>query len=429
MPDASFDFDEELLREVSAPAETGGVISTDAFLEDIAGGEPDFSGGLTDELSALTGLGRPGRPTASVNKIPEPAASGELLRQTRASTAIPCSESSTASRACRGSAYSMQSVKVVVTGPFNAGKTTFIKAVSEITVLSTERQISDTSTEGSGETTVAMDFGRITVSTMSSLYLFGTPGQSRFSFMWETLSEGMLGFVLIVDAMEPQTLEDARGMIEFFTEMSDVPFVVAANKVAAEDVAQLQQVRADLALDPSVPLLSVDARDRDSVKSVLLGLLYEILESMENVTMDPRLYMLAGTFALLVFAIVATVVSFVRASRRHRLNPRRSRRLPRRSGPSFPRPSIEPSTRASRASRSGSMPIAPVPRFWCPFGLERGAHRKTRLPLRFFPRQHSRLGSRHLPQRSLHENLWPWNPRQSRPRNSRMLRTQLVRPQ
>ena len=174
----------------------------------------------------------------------------------------------------------MQSVKVVVTGPFNAGKTTFIKSVSEITVLSTERQVSDSSAEGGGETTVAMDFGRITVSDDVVLYLFGTPGQSRFSFMWETLSEGMLGFVLIVDATSPQTLEGAREMIQFFTEMSDVPFVVAANKVEAEDVDQLEQVRGDLALDPKVPLLPVDARDRDSVKAVLLGLLYEILESM-----------------------------------------------------------------------------------------------------------------------------------------------------
>ncbi len=174
----------------------------------------------------------------------------------------------------------MQSVKVVVTGPFNAGKTTFIKAVSEITVLSTERQVSDSSGEGGGETTVAMDFGRITVSDDVVLYLFGTPGQARFSFMWETLSEGMLGFVLIVDAMEPSTFEDARGMISFFTEMSDVPFIVAANKVSADDLETLQQVRADLQLADNVPLLPVDARDRDSVKASLLGLLYEILESM-----------------------------------------------------------------------------------------------------------------------------------------------------
>ena len=174
----------------------------------------------------------------------------------------------------------MQSVKVVVTGPFNAGKTTFIKSVSEITVLSTERQVSDVSSEGSGETTVAMDFGRITVSDDVVLYLFGTPGQERFSFMWETLSEGMLGFVLLVDATAEDSVSDARNMIEFFRDMSDVPFVVAANKVAADDLDALRKVRSDLGIDESVPLLPVDARDKDSVKAVLLGLLYRILESM-----------------------------------------------------------------------------------------------------------------------------------------------------
>ena len=174
----------------------------------------------------------------------------------------------------------MQSVKVVITGPFNAGKTTFIKSVSEITVLSTERQVSDSSGERSGETTVAMDFGRITVSDDVVLYLFGTPGQARFSFMWETLSEGMLGFVLMVDSSEPSSFEDARDMIEFFTNMSDVPFVVAANKVSADDLETLQHMRADLHLADDVPLLPVDAREKDSVKAALLGLLYEILEGM-----------------------------------------------------------------------------------------------------------------------------------------------------
>jgi uncharacterized protein len=174
----------------------------------------------------------------------------------------------------------MQSVKVVVTGPFNAGKTTFIKSVSEITVLSTERQVSDASGEGHGETTVAMDFGRITVSDDVVLYLFGTPGQQRFSFMWETLSEGMLGFVLLVDSTSVASVNEAVEMIGFFTGMSDVPFVVAANKVAADDSETLASVRTRLGLDPAVPLLPVDARDRESVKGVLLGLLYRILDSM-----------------------------------------------------------------------------------------------------------------------------------------------------
>ncbi len=174
----------------------------------------------------------------------------------------------------------MQSVKVVITGPFNAGKTTFIKAVSEITVLSTERQISETSGEGAGETTVAMDFGRITISDDVVLYLFGTPGQERFSFMWETLSEGMLGFVVLVDSKSDESISDAIGMIQFFTRMSDVPFVVAANKVPASDVERLRSLRATIGLAEGVPLLPVDARDRESVKAVLLGLLYRILDSM-----------------------------------------------------------------------------------------------------------------------------------------------------
>lgn len=174
----------------------------------------------------------------------------------------------------------MQSVKVVVTGPFNAGKTTFIKAVSEIAVLSTERQISEAADEGSGETTVAMDFGRITVSEEVVLYLFGTPGQERFSFMWETLSEGMLGFVLLVDADDEKSFEDAKTMIGFFKDVSDVPYVVAGNKVAADDSETLTQLRQTLDLDDHVPLLPVDAREKDSVKAVLLGLLYEIVESM-----------------------------------------------------------------------------------------------------------------------------------------------------
>lgn len=174
----------------------------------------------------------------------------------------------------------MQSVKVVITGPFNAGKTTFIKAVSEITVLSTERQISETSGEGSGETTVAMDFGRITISDDVVLYLFGTPGQERFSFMWETLSEGMLGFVVLIDADDRSSYDDAKSMIAFFKSMSDVPFVVAGNKVPADDIEQLRALRTAIDLDDDVPLLPVDARDRESVKAVLLGLLYRILDSM-----------------------------------------------------------------------------------------------------------------------------------------------------
>ncbi len=179
----------------------------------------------------------------------------------------------------------MQSVKIVVTGPYNAGKTTFIKSVSEITVLSTERVVSGGAPGGNGaehgETTVAMDFGRITITDDIVLYLFGTPGQERFSFMWETLSEGMLGFVVMVDATDAESFENARSVVEFFRTMSDVPYVVAANRLDAGAIDDLGALRAALGLADGVPLLAVDARDRASVKAVLLALLNRVLESMD----------------------------------------------------------------------------------------------------------------------------------------------------
>lgn len=175
----------------------------------------------------------------------------------------------------------MQSVKVVITGPFNAGKTTFIKTVSEIAVLSTERQVSDTSHDDGGETTVAMDFGRISVSEDVVLYLFGTPGQERFSFMWETLSEGMLGFVVLVDAENPSSFEDAKEILRFFQTLSDVPYVVAVNR-SQGDGEVLDRIRGEFNLPPSVRLVACDALDRESVKGVLLALLYTIVESMQG---------------------------------------------------------------------------------------------------------------------------------------------------
>ena len=99
----------------------------------------------------------------------------------------------------------MQAAKMVITGPFSSGKTAFIGAVSEIDVVSTERRISSSAEQIKETTTVAMDFGRITVGDDLVLYLFGTPGQRRFDFMWDILSQGMLGFVVMVDSTKPET--------------------------------------------------------------------------------------------------------------------------------------------------------------------------------------------------------------------------------
>ena len=176
----------------------------------------------------------------------------------------------------------MQTVKMVVTGPFSSGKTQFIQTVSEIDVVATERKISSESERIKETTTVAMDFGRITVDDDLVLYLFGTPGQKRFDFMWEILSEGMLGFVVMVDSSRPETFREARRILETFRAYAPTPYVVAANKQDLDDAWDPEDMRIALRLSPEVKLLPCIATDKESVKNALLELLYSILERMES---------------------------------------------------------------------------------------------------------------------------------------------------
>jgi small GTP-binding protein len=175
----------------------------------------------------------------------------------------------------------MQTVKMVITGPFNSGKTEFIQTVSEIDVVATERRISSEAEKIKDTTTVAMDFGRITVDADLVLYLFGTPGQKRFDFMWEILSEGMLGFIVLVDSTRPETFREARSILETFRAYAPTPYVVAANKQDLEDAWEIDDMRIALRLDPALKFLECTATSKESVKNVLLELLYSILAEME----------------------------------------------------------------------------------------------------------------------------------------------------
>lgn len=175
----------------------------------------------------------------------------------------------------------MQTVKMVVTGPFNAGKTEFIQSVSEINVVSTERKISSAAERVKQTTTVAMDFGRITVDQDLVLYLFGTPGQKRFDFMWEILSEGMLGFIVIVDSTRPETFREARSILETFRAYAPTPYIVVANKQDLADAWELDDIRLALRLGEKVKLLPCVATKKETVKAALLELLYSILAEME----------------------------------------------------------------------------------------------------------------------------------------------------
>ncbi len=175
----------------------------------------------------------------------------------------------------------MQTVKMVVTGPFAAGKTCFINSVSEIDVVSTERKISSEAERIKETTTVAMDFGRITVDDDLVLYIFGTPGQKRFDFMWEILSEGMLGFIVVVDSTRPETFREAKGILHTFRAYAPTPYVVAANKQYLPDAWTVDDLRIALKLDRNIKMLPCVATDKESVKGVLLELLYSILEEMK----------------------------------------------------------------------------------------------------------------------------------------------------
>jgi uncharacterized protein len=177
----------------------------------------------------------------------------------------------------------MQTVKMVITGPFSAGKTEFIRSISEIDVVSTERDISSGVERTVKEsTTVAMDFGRITVDDDLVLYLFGTPGQRRFDFMWEILAEGMLGFVVMVDSTKPETFREAKSILETFRAYAPTPYVVAANKQDHSDAWNTDDLRIALRIEDGVKLLPCVATDKETVKTVLLELLYSILEEMEE---------------------------------------------------------------------------------------------------------------------------------------------------
>jgi small GTP-binding protein len=177
----------------------------------------------------------------------------------------------------------MQTVKMVITGPFSSGKTEFIRSISEIDVVTTERGISSEAERAVKEsTTVAMDFGRITVDDDLVLYLFGTPGQRRFDFMWEILAEGMLGFVVMVDSTKPETFREAKSILETFRAYAPTPYVVAANKQDMPDAWNTDDLRIALRIEEGVKLLPCVASDKESVKTVLLELLYSILEEMDS---------------------------------------------------------------------------------------------------------------------------------------------------
>ncbi|MBS2964966.1 ATP/GTP-binding protein [Actinocrinis puniceicyclus] len=179
------------------------------------------------------------------------------------------------------------SAKIVIAGAFGVGKTTFVAAISEIPVASTEALMpvaaapaDDVSfARGKTTTTVAMDFGRIAVDDGLTLYLFGTPGQDRFWFLWDDLARGALAAIVLVDT---RNLAASWPAIAYFERRGDIPFTVVVNLFDGQLTHELAEVRDALDLSPGIPLTTADARDRRDVREALRALIRHALNLLPS---------------------------------------------------------------------------------------------------------------------------------------------------
>jgi len=158
--------------------------------------------------------------------------------------------------------------KVVVTGPFNVGKTEFVRSISDIPIVSTERRITDQLRATKEETTVAMDYGQVRLGD-DMFHLYGTPGQPRFDFMWDILAKEMDAFLVLVDSGDRETFLQAKRLLRIFSGRDRVPCMVVANKQDRDNALPVQKIAKALGLEGKTPVVPCIATDKSSVRKVL----------------------------------------------------------------------------------------------------------------------------------------------------------------
>jgi len=170
-------------------------------------------------------------------------------------------------------------IKIVITGPFACGKTTFVESLSEVVPVVTDvglRSFFEKSIKRF--TTVALDYGRIKVDEDLIVHLFGTPGQLRFSFMWRILARGMHGYILMVDSSRPESIEDALYVYNFFKSIKDVPHIIAANKQDIEGSLSPKTIRFMMKIPNDVPVVPLVATDPENVRKTLTILVQHMIK-------------------------------------------------------------------------------------------------------------------------------------------------------
>ncbi len=171
----------------------------------------------------------------------------------------------------------MLPVKIVITGDFNAGKTTLVKTMSQVPIKSADQPILHQPLGiAKSTTTVDMDYGLVRVDSEIILQLFGTPGQARFEFMWEMLARGMAGYVVMFDSSRPATFERTNYILDYFAGLANVPFVVAANKQDCNGALPAAYIRHRLNLPSQVPVIPCIAYERAKAKNVLIALIQRL---------------------------------------------------------------------------------------------------------------------------------------------------------